>query len=56
MTGTRPRTALATVTAGLAAATSLTAAAGPAVADTRTCSPAVAITSHSDALDKASPT
>ncbi|MFJ1606693.1 hypothetical protein ACIOHS_25455 [Streptomyces sp. NPDC088253] len=56
MTGTRLGTVLATVTAGLAAATSLTAAAGPSVADTRACSPAVSITSHSDALDKTSPT
>jgi hypothetical protein len=47
----RLRSVLATVTAGLAAATSLTAA-GPAVADTRACSPAVSITSYSDALDK----
>jgi hypothetical protein len=47
----RLRSVLATVTAGLAAATSLTAA-GPVVADTRACSPAVSITSYSDALDK----
>lgn len=47
----RLRSVLATVTAGLAAATSLTAA-RPAVADTRACSPAVSITSYSDALDK----
>jgi hypothetical protein len=37
VTGMRLRSVLATVTAGLAAATSLTAAAGPAVADTRAC-------------------
>lgn len=47
----RLRSVLATVTAGLAAATSLTAA-GPVVADARACSPAVSITSYSDALDK----
>ncbi|WP_330304756.1 MULTISPECIES: esterase-like activity of phytase family protein [unclassified Streptomyces] len=50
----RLRTVLATVTAGLAAATTLTAA-GPASANTGTsnaCSPAVSLQSFSDALDK----
>lgn len=52
----RLRSVLATVTAGLAAATSLTVA-GPAVAGSagpsgNVCSPAVSITSYSDALDK----
>ncbi|MHA5048771.1 esterase-like activity of phytase family protein [Streptomyces sp. SD15] len=49
----RPRTVLATVTAGLAAATCLTAA-GPAVAapSGNACSPSVSIQSYSDALDK----
>ncbi|WP_405882258.1 esterase-like activity of phytase family protein [Streptomyces sp. NBC_01384] len=53
----RLRSVLATVTAGLAAATSLTAA-GPAVAgpvaapSANACSPAVSIESYSDALDK----
>ncbi|WP_330290822.1 esterase-like activity of phytase family protein [Streptomyces sp. NBC_00576] len=49
-----PRTLLATVTAGLAAATCLTAA-GPVNANSRTdtaCSPAVSIDRFSDALDK----
>lgn len=48
------RTLLATVTAGLAAATTLTAA-GPSHANTpqpHACSPAVSIDSFSDALDK----
>ncbi|WP_338683480.1 esterase-like activity of phytase family protein [Streptomyces acidiscabies] len=52
----RLRTVLATLTAGLAAATTLTAA-GPAVANTPTnhaCSPAVAIDGFSDSLDKTS--
>ncbi|WP_435812793.1 hypothetical protein [Streptomyces mirabilis] len=53
----RMRSVLATVTAGLAAATCVTAAA-PADAHSGTapgvhaCSPAVSITSYSDALDK----
>lgn len=50
----RLRTVLATVTAALAAATSLTAA-GPATADTQqshACSPSVSIDRFSDALDK----
>ncbi|MFJ4831631.1 esterase-like activity of phytase family protein [Streptomyces sp. NPDC088747] len=52
----RLRTVLATVTAGLAAATTLTAA-GPATAATGTssanaCSPAVSVDGFSDALDK----
>ncbi|WP_225822755.1 esterase-like activity of phytase family protein [Streptomyces naphthomycinicus] len=50
----RLRTVLATLTAGLAAATSL-AAAGPAGANTsssRACSPAVSIERFSDVLDK----
>jgi hypothetical protein len=48
----RLRTVLATVTAGLAAATCLTAA-GPANAQTsHACSPSVSIDRYSDALDK----
>lgn len=51
----RLRTVLATVTAGLAAATTLTAA-GPATAasssSANACSPSVAIAGFSDALDK----
>ncbi|WP_327428896.1 esterase-like activity of phytase family protein [Streptomyces sp. NBC_01236] len=48
----RLRTVLATVTAGLAAATTLTAA-GPANAQSsNACSPAVSLQSFSDALDK----
>ncbi|WP_326722946.1 esterase-like activity of phytase family protein [Streptomyces sp. NBC_00243] len=51
----RLRTVLATVTAGLAAATTLTAA-GPAIAasssSANACSPSVAIAGFSDALDK----
>ncbi|WP_369259574.1 esterase-like activity of phytase family protein [Streptomyces sp. R35] len=48
----RLRTVLATVTAGLAAATTLTAA-GPANArSSNACSPAVSLQSFSDALDK----
>lgn len=48
----RPRLLLATVTAGLAAATTLTAA-GPANAQSgNACSPSVSIESFSDALDK----
>ncbi|MFJ8936251.1 esterase-like activity of phytase family protein [Streptomyces sp. NPDC102365] len=52
-TPTRPRSVLATLTAGLAAATCLTAA-GPAAAQPRghACSPAVSIERFSDALDK----
>jgi hypothetical protein len=48
----RLRTVLATLTAGLAAATCLSAA-GPAnAADSKACSPAVSIDRFSDALDK----
>ena len=53
----RLRTVLATVTAGLAAATTCLSAGGPAVANTPTghaCSPAVSIDRFSDALDKTS--
>ncbi|QFQ97559.1 esterase-like activity of phytase family protein [Streptomyces phaeolivaceus] len=49
------RTLLATLTAGLAAATTTLAAAGPVHADSpreQACSPSVAITGYSDALDK----
>ncbi|UUU33753.1 esterase-like activity of phytase family protein [Streptomyces sp. CA-210063] len=51
----RLRTLLATVTAGLAAATTTLAAAGPVHADSprnNACSPSVSIDAYSDALDK----
>ncbi|UUU22300.1 esterase-like activity of phytase family protein [Streptomyces sp. DSM 40750] len=51
----RLRTLLATVTAGLAAATTTLAAAGPVHAnssDSNVCSPSVSIGAYSDALDK----
>jgi hypothetical protein len=48
----RLRTLLATVTAGLAAATPLTVAAPAGAQESHACSPAVSIDRYSDALDK----